>query len=176
MWMSTTDNQFALGAVESQTGPNARPIGFTKPTDVLSASHLSAKSKREILAAWASDASSVRDHPEFRWLLGTPEPVAFDEVRHALSCLEARSEASGDRDEFVESDAKPVRIEVVPCGDGWAVRCTGILNDQLFRSGRAAEHAARRLGGRIADAGKWAEIHLHLRNGGVAGRFVCVPT
>lgn len=176
MWMATTDNQFALGGVESQTGPNARTIGFTKPSDVLSSSHLSAKSKREILAAWVSDASSVRDHPELRWLLGTPEPVALDEVQHALTCLELRSEASADDDELTQSGGEPVRIEVAPCGDGWAVRCAGILNEQLFRSGRAAEHAARRLGGRIADAGKWAEIHLHLRNGAVAGRFVCVPT
>ncbi|MBS0334714.1 MAG: hypothetical protein JSS35_18240 [Proteobacteria bacterium] len=68
-----------------------------------------------------------------------------------------------------------MRIQVEPCGDGWAVRCAAFANEQLFRSGRTAEHVARRLGERLAAAGRWAEIHVRLRNGGSAGRFVCAP-
>jgi hypothetical protein len=49
---------------------------------------LNVDEKREVLASWASDASSVREEPSLRWLLGTPEPVALADVREALLKLD----------------------------------------------------------------------------------------
>jgi hypothetical protein len=47
---------------------------------------MSGSDKRALLAAWASDASAVEGQPALRWLPGTPEPVAVDDI---LSCLQA---------------------------------------------------------------------------------------
>ena len=66
-------------------------------------------------------------------------------------------------------------IKVEPLGDGWRVSSDQIANDLLFRSGRQAEIAARRLAGRIAAAGKPAEIRIHLRDGALAARLDCPP-
>ncbi|MCR5878364.1 hypothetical protein [Phenylobacterium sp. J367] len=63
-------------------------VGFTSPDDVLKDPHLTHGQKREILSSWASDASAVQDEPTLRWLLGTPEPVAYAEVREALLRLD----------------------------------------------------------------------------------------
>jgi hypothetical protein len=64
-------------------------VGFEHPRDVLKDPILDAAEKRAVLASWASDASSVREEPTLRWLLGTPEPVALADVREALSRLDA---------------------------------------------------------------------------------------
>jgi hypothetical protein len=45
----------------------------------------------------------------------------------------------------------------------------------MFRSGAKAEAAARDLGGAFAQRGAAAEIHIYLRDGSLAGRFVCPP-
>ncbi len=66
-------------------------------------------------------------------------------------------------------------IQVEPLGDSWAVRSDQIANDMIFRSGREAEAAAKRLGERLAAAGDFAEIRIHIRGGALAGRFVCAP-
>ncbi|MBL8773263.1 MAG: hypothetical protein JNK30_17910 [Phenylobacterium sp.] len=63
-------------------------MGFTIPDDVLKDPDLTLRDKREILSSWASDASAVQDEPTLRWLLGTPEPVPFIEVRDALARLD----------------------------------------------------------------------------------------
>jgi hypothetical protein len=63
-------------------------VGFEDPLDVLNAPYLLRSEKREILAAWASDASAVKDEPTLRWLLGTPEPVPLDDVLAALASLD----------------------------------------------------------------------------------------
>jgi hypothetical protein len=65
-------------------------VGFTIPDDVVKDPDLSADEKRVILTSWASDASAVDDRPTLRWLLGTPEPVLFSEVRDALLRLDQR--------------------------------------------------------------------------------------
>jgi hypothetical protein len=64
-------------------------VGFEHPSDVLKDPFLTAADKRAVLASWASDASSVREEPTLRWLLGTPEPVPLADVREALSRLDA---------------------------------------------------------------------------------------
>jgi hypothetical protein len=67
-----------------------------------------------------------------------------------------------------------VRVIVVePFAHGWAVRQPTIDNSQVFVSGAKAEDAALRLGARLADAGEPAEIQVYLRDGALAGRFLC---
>src|SRR5579871_4666085 len=63
-------------------------VGFSHPRDVLKDPALNLAEKREVLASWASDASSVREEPSLRWLLGTPEPVPLVEIREALTKLD----------------------------------------------------------------------------------------
>jgi hypothetical protein len=67
-----------------------------------------------------------------------------------------------------------VRVIVVePFAHGWAVRQPAIDNSQLFASGAKAEDAALRLGARLANAGEPTEIQVYLRDGALAGRFLC---
>ena len=63
-------------------------VGFGHPRDVLKDPLLDLTEKRAVLASWASDASSVRDEPNMRWLLGTPEPVPLADIRDALAKLD----------------------------------------------------------------------------------------
>ena len=72
-------------------------VGFTHPRDVLKDPILDNAEKRAVLSSWASDASAVQDEPRLRWLLGTPEPVPFDDVREALRRLDRRIEAGATR-------------------------------------------------------------------------------
>lgn len=65
-------------------------------------------------------------------------------------------------------------IVVEPAGDVWAVRVDDV-EPQLFVRGRAAEATARNLAETLAAAGDPVEIHLFLRNGERAARFVCLP-
>jgi hypothetical protein len=66
-------------------------------------------------------------------------------------------------------------VRVEPLAEGWAVRAAGLANDMIFRSGRAAETAAKTLAFRLAEAGRTVELELRLRTGLVGARFVCVP-
>lgn len=64
------------------------PIGFNRPEDVVKDPGLTAAEKREILAAWASDAFAPADHPGLRQLPGSDEPVPLLEIRDALRRIE----------------------------------------------------------------------------------------
>jgi hypothetical protein len=66
-------------------------------------------------------------------------------------------------------------IAVEPVDGGWALRHRTVDNPQLFSSGAKAENAARRLGARLSRAGAPAEIRIFLRDGTMAGRFLCLP-
>ena len=66
-------------------------------------------------------------------------------------------------------------IAVEPVDGGWALRQASVDNAQLFASGAKAEDAARRLGARLSNAGTAAEIRIYLRDGSLAGRFLCTP-
>ena len=66
-------------------------------------------------------------------------------------------------------------ISVEPLGDGWSVRTDKQSDVKHFSSGRAAEAAARRLAERFSNVGQSAEIQIWLRDGTMAGRFVCPP-
>jgi hypothetical protein len=63
-------------------------VGFLHPLEVIKDEDLDLAAKREILAAWASDASAVEDQPSQRWLLGTFAPVPLSEVLSALRRLD----------------------------------------------------------------------------------------
>ena len=64
------------------------------------------------------------------------------------------------------------RIAVTALPDGWKLTIDDIANDMVFRSGREAERAARRLADRLARAGVWCEIRLHLKDGSLAARLL----
>lgn len=63
-------------------------------------------------------------------------------------------------------------IAVTALPDGWKLTIDDISNDLIFRSGREAERAARRLADRLARAGIWSEIRLYLKDGSLAARFL----
>lgn len=63
-------------------------------------------------------------------------------------------------------------ISVSAIGESWRVAVDGLDNDMLFRSGAEAERAARGLAERLAKAGEWSEIRVHLKDGTLAARFV----
>jgi len=65
-------------------------------------------------------------------------------------------------------------VVVEPFGDVWSVRVED-TEPQLFTRGREAENAAKGIAERLAAAGDQVELHLSLRNGQLAGRFVCLP-
>lgn len=81
-----------LEAPKRATPWPCRPaVGFLHPLEVVKDADLDTAAKREILAAWASDASAVEDRPTQRWLLGTHAPVPVSEVLAALRRLDAMS-------------------------------------------------------------------------------------
>jgi len=94
MRLATSENVFetqGLGAaLDRWLGP---AIKYDHPRDVLNDPVLELSVKRAVLASWASDASSVREEPSLRWLLGTPEPVPLADIREAIARLD-RWEAS----------------------------------------------------------------------------------
>ena len=67
------------------------------------------------------------------------------------------------------------RIHVDPHGEGWAVRADSLDEPLLFVSGAEAEETARILGEKFAFTGRPAEIHVRLRDGRTAGRFLFTP-
>ena len=67
------------------------------------------------------------------------------------------------------------KIVVEPLDAGWAVRTDAIANTMVFRSGSAAEEAARGLAFRLARAGDPVKLHLKLRNSAAEARFLCLP-
>ena len=64
-------------------------------------------------------------------------------------------------------------ITVAPSANGWKVTSDFFKSEMFFRSGARAEAAARRLASRIAAIGEAVEIRIFLRDGSLAGRFVC---
>ncbi|QTC92777.1 hypothetical protein [Brevundimonas goettingensis] len=67
------------------------------------------------------------------------------------------------------------KIVVEPPDAGWAVRTDAIASTMVFRSGSAAEEAARGLAIRLARAGEPVKLHLKLRNSAAEARFVRLP-
>jgi hypothetical protein len=63
-------------------------------------------------------------------------------------------------------------IDVTPAGDGWAVHSDLLDEDLTFDRGGRAEAAARELAGRVARAGRAAEVRVFLKDGALAGRIL----
>ncbi|CAN7618484.1 hypothetical protein LJR219_004760 [Phenylobacterium sp. LjRoot219] len=105
------------------------------------------------LAEWPEQGAADRAHPEAP--TATPPPY--------ISALERMGP------KFMR------RIAVQPC-HGWRVTIDGIANDMIFRSGREAERAARKLADRLARAGVPSEIELRLRDGTLAAKFLSQAT
>jgi len=68
------------------------------------------------------------------------------------------------------------KIFVAPAETGWSVSSDGFENDMLFLSGAKAESTARGLAEKIAISGEYAEVQVRLRDGSLAGRFICAPS
>lgn len=89
MLLATSEHQFETQGLGVALERWLRPaVGFSHPRDVLKDPELGLAEKRAVLASWASDASSVREEPSLRWLLGTPEPVPLADVREALERID----------------------------------------------------------------------------------------
>jgi hypothetical protein len=94
MRLATSEHLFESQGLGAALERLLRPaVGFEHPRDVLKDPILNLSDKRAVLASWASDASSLREEPSLRWLLGTPEPVPLADVRDALSRLDAWEQA-----------------------------------------------------------------------------------
>lgn len=63
-------------------------------------------------------------------------------------------------------------ISVRPSAEGWIVSREGIGREAIFPSGARAEAAARRLMDELSGQGEAAELHIYLKDGTLAGRFV----
>ena len=80
---------------------------------------------------------------------------------------------TGQDDDRESRDGLLICVE--PCGDGWSVRCASVVRDMSFLSGREAEKAAIRLGGWLSRSGRPVELHVIVRGGVLAGRFLFTP-
>lgn len=67
-------------------------------------------------------------------------------------------------------------IEVAPLLDGWLVRVDRVANDMVFRSGRLAEAAARRMAQRLSRAGVTSELRIRLRDDSLAASQIWPAT
>lgn len=65
-----------------------RLADYAHPQDVVFDGEITHAEKRAILAAWASDMSAVDSRPSFRWLAGTPGPIALSQILAALKALD----------------------------------------------------------------------------------------
>ncbi|MET4682615.1 hypothetical protein [Brevundimonas faecalis] len=65
-------------------------------------------------------------------------------------------------------------VVVEPFGKAWAVRVDD-TEPRMFARGRAAEEAAKDIAERLSAQSEHVEIHLFLRNGEKAARFICLP-
>jgi hypothetical protein len=65
-----------------------RAADYAHPREVADDLSLSITERRLILSAWASDACAVDSRPQFRWLPGTPGPVALTKILDALKSLD----------------------------------------------------------------------------------------
>jgi len=69
---------------------------YAHPRDVLSDPRLDKARKRILLASWASDACAVESRPGFRWLPGTPGPVALERIMAAIRTLDEEPPGEAD--------------------------------------------------------------------------------
>jgi len=93
--MSELTTSALIERIEQTSGSEGQDLGrseyatlFAHPAAVLNAATLTGSEKRALLAAWASDACVVEGKPAWRWMPGTPNPVAVDEILASLQALD----------------------------------------------------------------------------------------
>lgn len=64
-------------------------------------------------------------------------------------------------------------ISIRAAQNGWTVEGDTFSHGMMFLSGKEAENAARSLADRYAQSGRSTEVRVFLRDGSLAGRFVC---
>lgn len=69
----------------------------------------------------------------------------------------------------------PSFVFVEPSEEGWIVRGDFSDSPMPCATGAAAEHSAREVAQRLADAGEPVVLEIRLRNGERAGRFLFAP-
>jgi hypothetical protein len=88
--MEKRENSISIGKCTTAFG---RTIwSFQYPHQVVSDLSLGLDEKREILAAWASDANAVESFPTLRHLPGTPFPVTLSSIMDARLRLDDSSD------------------------------------------------------------------------------------
>lgn len=93
MQMATSISNFEQRPLRAARELWLRPaVGFAHPRDVLRDPGLDRAEKRAVLSSWASDASSVRDQPTQRWMIGTPNPVPLADIQEAMGILDRQSQ------------------------------------------------------------------------------------
>jgi len=80
------------------------PSGSHFPHELLDRQDISSRAKREILAAWASDACAVESFPTLRHLPGTPFPVLYSSVVDARNQLDGREFETDPRWHTIRGD------------------------------------------------------------------------
>jgi len=86
---------------------------FYDPGEVARDCSLSPNEKREILASWASDARSIKDHPAYR-LIESGQIVPLDEILKALVRLDDESQVQTAHlwsDQKKDDESKPDEID-----------------------------------------------------------------
>ena len=66
-------------------------------------------------------------------------------------------------------------IRVAPAPGGWSVEADGLSAPLMFRSGGRAEAAARNIAQAFAAVGLHSELRVFIRDGSLAGHFICPP-
>jgi hypothetical protein len=66
-------------------------------------------------------------------------------------------------------------LTVRPLAVGWGVQVPGIAGEMMYRTGAAAEAAARRLAACLARNGLAAKLVILLKDGSLGGRFLFPP-
>lgn len=70
---------------------------YSRPLEIVEDRHLTTSQKRELLAAWASDAAAVESRPELRKLSPGSALASIDEIMAALDRLDAMEMANDPR-------------------------------------------------------------------------------
>jgi hypothetical protein len=111
-----------------------------------------------------------------------------EQLRHAADCwtLLARLEAQPSplstprpREEpragwVKDPDDRIRQVKLSAIDGGWALEIAGVANSLVFKNGARAEDAARKLGARLARAGRTTQVEVYLRGGAFGARFQCI--
>jgi len=84
--------------------------GFSHPDEIVRDNSLSLDEKRELLADWASDIRSIKDHPTYR-LIDSGQVLSLAEILKAIADLEQQESTPSERlcrsDDQNENRKKP---------------------------------------------------------------------